>query len=38
PDTTAFAITTAVPEPRSYALMLAGVLAIGVLSRRRAGR
>ncbi|EHR69815.1 PEP-CTERM putative exosortase interaction domain-containing protein [Burkholderiales bacterium JOSHI_001] len=37
PDTTAFAIT-AVPEPQSYALMLAGLFGIGVSVRNRTRR
>lgn len=32
------ALTTAVPEPQTYALMLAGLVAIGFVSRRRAQR
>jgi len=35
PDTTAFSVT-AIPEPETYALMLVGLAALGMLSRRRA--
>ncbi|MEO7851879.1 MAG: PEP-CTERM sorting domain-containing protein [Rubrivivax sp.] len=32
------AVTTAIPEPQTYALMLAGLTAVGVAARRRASR
>jgi hypothetical protein len=35
PDVTAFTVTS-VPEPETYALMLSGLAAIGLLARRRA--
>lgn len=38
PDTTAFTVTTAVPEPQTYAMLLAGLGAIGFVARRRAAK
>ena len=38
PDTTAFTVTTAVPEPQTYAMLLAGLCAVGFVARRRAAK
>lgn len=37
PDTTAFSVT-AVPEPQTYAMLLAGLAAVGFVARRRAAK
>ncbi|MCV2350357.1 PEP-CTERM sorting domain-containing protein [Paucibacter sp. Y2R2-4] len=38
PDTTAFTVAAAVPEPQTYAMLLAGLGAIGFVARRRAAK
>ncbi|MCV2352750.1 PEP-CTERM sorting domain-containing protein [Paucibacter sp. B2R-40] len=38
PDTTAFTVAAAVPEPQTYAMLLAGLAAVGFVARRRAAK
>jgi hypothetical protein len=38
PNTTAFTVAAAVPEPTTYAMLLAGLAAVGFVARRRAAK
>lgn len=38
PNTTAFTVAAAVPEPQTYAMLLAGLAAVGFVARRRAAK